>query len=238
MASLLDDLKGILGDDAIAKIEANPALKSRVEKGSELVTMYFGDDDPDPVTPPANRSNEPPPAPRSVPGAGLDLSAVERMLDTKLGSINTTIDTKLGELVNARGTELLNNAVKIALQRSDELNRVYNRHSAEFGEVFDSVKFNEFLETPEAKAKNFQSVTQAYEAWVAPRLTQKAIDKGIEDGIKAKSGSSVPGTTPAPSTNNTITFFRKRGTAAEGGATTGAQRAAAILDQKLNAGAA
>lgn len=236
MASLLDDLKGILGDDAIAKIEANPALKSRVEKGSELVTMYYGDEETDPAPAPA-RTTDPAPVPRSVPGAHLDLSAVERMLDTKLGTISTTIDTKLGEVIQKRGDELVNNAVKLSVQRTDQLLRLYSRATELTGKPLDSVAFNEFLEKDENKGK-FRSIEEAGEAFLAPVAKEKEIEAEVTKRVAAKSGSNVPGTTPAPSTNNTIAFFRKRGTAAEGGATTGAQRAAALLDQKLNAGAA
>lgn len=232
MASILDDLKGILGDDAIAKIEGNPALKAKVDKAQELYGYYAGEDD-DP--PPVRSQQDPPPARQQDPPAvrdnPFDLKSIERMLDTKLGTVNQTIETKLGEMVTARGNELVNNAVKISLQRADELNRIYARHQNDFNEPFDSAKFNEFLESDAGKAGGYKTITSAYEAWVGPRATEKEVDRRVAAKLAERSGTGV-GSTPGPSTSNkTIEIFRKRGTAAEGGATTGAQRAAAMLDR-------
>lgn len=239
MASILDDLKGILSPAEYAKLEASEAVKTRISRGDELRSYYDGE--PEPVAPPVR--NEPPPV-RATPPGQFDLSQVEaslgRMLDAKLGTINTTIETKIAETVTARGAELVNSAVSIAMRQADELNRVYHRHSTEFGESFDSNAFNEFLMKPENSladkdgkrvGSKFPTVMSAYEAMVAPRATQKQIADGIKAGVAAASGTHVPGTTPAPAVHGNIVKFMKRGGPADGAPATGASKAAAMLDR-------
>jgi hypothetical protein len=229
MANLLDDLKGILSPEDFAKIEGNPALKARTVKAAELLDWYGGDPDPDPALP-VKKDPDPAPVKRDPPQ--FDLSGIERMFDARLGKINETIETKIADVVKTRGDELVNNAVKIALQRSDELNRIYSRHLKETGTEFDTVKFNEYLEKPEIKAKGFRSLTDAYEAYAAPVVQEREVDRRVQAKLAEKSGQNVPGTTPAPSTNPAILAFKKRNVATDGQGMTGAQRAAALLDRR------
>ena len=158
------------------------------------------------------------------------------MLDAKLSKDRRDgLNAKLRSWSRRAATSLVNNAVKIALQRSDELNRVYSRHERETGKPFDSADFNAYLEKPEIKAKGFRTITEAYEDYVAPIVTQeRTIAKRFDKRVKAASGQNVPGTTPAPSTNSNIRFFKQRSVAGDGAKETGAQRAAALLDQKMN----
>jgi hypothetical protein len=229
MPGILDELKGVLDDATMAKIEANAALKTRITRGDELRSYYDGDEPPVVADPPARVDPPARPNPPAGTGGQFDLSAIERMLDTKLASINTTIEAKIGDVVKARGDELVNNAVKIAVQRTDELSRIYVEHNANYGEAFDSGKFNEFLEAN--KDKGFRSIRQAYDAWVAPKATEREVDKRVKEKLAAESGKNVPGTTPAPATNSNIRHFMKRtGTGAAAG-DTGASRAAAMLDR-------
>lgn len=157
------------------------------------------------------------------------------MIDTKLGTIGATIDTKLEASIKTRGDELVNNAVRIAVQRSDELSRIYGRHEREVGKPFDSAEFNAYLEKPEVKARGFRTLTDAYEAFVAPVVTEKTInaevDKRYQAKVQADSGKNVPGTTPAPAVNSNIRFFQKRTATGAAAETTGAGRAAAALDR-------
>jgi len=233
MANILDDLKGILGEAEFAKIEANAALKARISRGEEFRIWYDGDGEGAAEPPaPGSNQNEPPPA-RREPPAGIgafDLSAVERMLDSKLSNVGKTIEDKIAETVQKRGDELVNTSVKIALQRADELNRIYARHNADFGEAFDSAAFNTYLE--ENKAKGFRTITEAYEAMTAQRRTDKEVERRVTEGVKAKSGEHVPGTTPPPSTNSNIRFFKQRSVASDGTHRTGAQKAAELLDRR------
>jgi hypothetical protein len=231
MAGILDDLKGLLSAEDFAKLQGSP-VATRLTRGDELRSYYDGDESETPpaaATPPAARQGTPPP-----PGQ-FDLSSIERMLDSKLGTIGATIDTKLEAAIKTRGDELVNNAVRIAVQRSDELSRIYGRHEREVGKPFDSAEFNTFLEKPETKAKGFRTLTDAYEAFVGPVVQEKTIATKVAEGVKtalaARSGENVPGTTPAPATNSNIRFFQKRTATGAAAETTGAGRAAAQLDR-------
>jgi hypothetical protein len=232
MASILEDLKGILSPAEYAKLEARTDLATRLSRGDELRSYYDNDEVETPpavVTPPAARQGTPPP-----PGQ-FDLSAFERVLDARLGTINTTIETKIADAVKTRGDELVNNAVKISIQRADELNRIYYRAEKETGAPFDSAKFNDFLESPAGKAARYPSITAAYEAFVAPVVTERTIATKVAEGVKAatsaQSGQHVPGTTPGPSTNKAILTFQRRTATGAASETTGAGRAAAQLDR-------
>ena len=227
--SILDDLKGVLSPDEFAKLEGRQDLANRLSRGDELRSYYDGDE-------PAPGADYAEPVVRTTPpantGGAFDLSAIDRMLDAKLGKINEMVDSRVADVVKTRGDELVNNAVKISIQRADELNRIYGRHEREVGKPFDSADFNTFLEKPEVKARGYRTITDAYNDYVAPVVQQKTIEKGIEDGIKARSGSSaVPGTTPPPATNSNIRMFMKRGANGTPAETTGAGRAAAELDR-------
>ena len=228
--ALLDDLKGLLSPAEFAKIQGNLAVATSLARGQELISYYDGDETPTPavVDSPVARSTPPPAA-----AGQFDLSAIDRMLDAKLGKINEIVDARVADVVKTRGDELVNNAVGIAVRRADELNRIYGRHEREVGKPFDSNDFNAFLEKPENKARGYRSITEAYEAYVAPVVQERTIEAKVEERVKARSGTAgVPGTTPAPATNSNIRMFINRGkTGADGTPTTGAGRAAAMLDR-------
>ena len=227
--ALLDDLKGILSPAEFAKIQGNPAVATSLARGQELISYYDGDE------PPASTAVDPPPVRSTPPPAAagqFDLSAIDRMLDAKLGKINEIVDARVADVVKTRGDELVNNAVKISIQRADELNRLYGRHEREVGKPFDSADFNTFLEKPESKARGYRSITDAYNDYVAPVVTERTIETEVEKRVKARSGSAgVPGTTPPPATNSNIRMFMKRGANGTPAETTGAGRAAAALDR-------
>jgi hypothetical protein len=228
--ALLDDLKGILSPAEFAKIQGNPAVATSLARGQELISFYDGDE------PPASTVVDPPPARSTPPPAAagqFDLSALDRMLDAKIGKINDLVDARVADVVKTRGDELVNSAVGIAVRRADELNRIYGRHEREVGKPFDSADFNAFLDKPENKARGYRSITEAYEAYEGPVVQERTIESEVEKRVKARSGSAgVPGTTPAPATNSNIRMFINRGkTGADGAPTTGAGRAAAMLDR-------
>ena len=226
--ALLDDLRGILSPEEFAKIQGSP-VATRLTRGSELLSYYDGEAaEPVAATPP-------PPAavttPAATPAGMFDLSEIDRRLEARLGKLNELVDTRVSEIVNTRGNELVNNAVKISLQRADELNRIYSRHVNETGKQFDSADFNAFLEKPEIKARGYRTITQAYDDYVAPQTQERMVEQKVQERLRAQSGSNVPGSTPAPSSSAALKVFMRRGTAAEGGGTTGASRAAALLDR-------
>lgn len=233
--ALIDDLKGLLSPEEFAKIQGNPKMATRIARGDEYVSYYDGDD-----TPAATTTTAPPPAAVTTTATGIntsgqfDLGAVERMLDTKLGKINEMVDTRVNSLVEARGNELVNNAVKLSVQRADELQRIYNRHASETGKPFDSTDFNTFLEKPETKARGYRTITQAYDDYAAPQTQERLVETKVRERLAAESGKHVPGTTPAPSVNSNIRVFMKRGSGGDGAPSTGAQKAAEALDRRMS----
>ena len=226
--ALLDELRGLLSPEEFAKIQGNPKVASRIARGDEYVTYYDGDETPA-ATPPAAVT---PPA-AATPPSQFDLGSFEQMLDKRLGKINEIVETRVNDVVKARGDELVSNAVKISLQRADELNRIYSRHAAETGKPFDSTDFNTFLEKPESKARGYRTITQAYEDYVAPQTQERTIAAEVDKRLKAESGRHVPGTTPAPSVNSNIRVFMKRGSGGDGAPSTSVQKAAEALDRRM-----
>lgn len=226
--ALLDDLKGLLSPDEFAKIQGNPKVASRIARGDEYVSYYDGDE-----TPAATTTTTATTAVVDPPPGQFDLSSFERMLDTRLGKINEIVDARVNATVEARGNELVNNAVKIATQRADELSRIYTRHAAETGKAFDSADFNSFLEKPESKARGYRTITQAYDDYVAPQTQERVVEQKVRERLAAESGRHVPGTTPAPSVNSNIRAFMKRGSGSDGAPSTGAQKAAEQLDRRM-----
>ena len=85
----------------------------------------------------------------------------------------------------------------------------------------------------------FELDTGAHISWFGyftEKTTERTIESEVDKRVKAKSGTvPVPGTTSAPATNNNIRFFQRRGTAAEGGGQTNAQKAAELLDRRAAA---
>jgi hypothetical protein len=227
--ALIDDLKQYMTPEAFTKFQSDTAVSTRVVKGDELYGYYVGDE------PPVNATGAGAGAGASNPGGMFDLSAFERVLDARLGKIDERIDTKLTEFTTNKVPEFVNNTVKIAVQRADELNRIYLRHHELTGKPFDSADFNAFLDKPENKTR-FRTLNDAYDAYAAPTIQEKTIATEVDRRVKASSGTAgVPGTTPVPATNSNIRFFQNRGRATDGAGQTAAQRAAAALDARAAA---
>lgn len=237
--ALLDDLKGILSAEDFAKLEGNAALKTRITRGDELRTYYDGEETPPAVVPPAV---EPPVARTPPAGAGgqFDLSAIERMLDTREQKQRDFIKTELDNAVKTRGDELYNNVRSGVRSDALQLVKIYTRHQNATGKEWDDaeeVKFNEYLKTNNAAVaagggKRYANLTDAYNDYIAPVVTEKTIEAEVTKRLKAKSGENVPGTTPGPSVNSNIRTIMMRNRAADGTTpTTGAGRAAAALDK-------
>jgi len=228
--ALIDDLQGILGEAEIAKIKANPGLVTKLTKHDELYSYYTGEEPEPAAAAPAVAAPPAAAAPASgAPPSAFDLGSIERMLDKRLGKLDETIAAQVTKILETRGNEVVNNAAKLATQRADQLNRIYMRHRDLTGEPFDSVKFNEYLETH--KDKNFRSLDEAYDSFIEPVATEKKIQTEVDKRTKAQSGANVPGTTPGPAvhTGNVLKIMQ-RGKPGEG-AGTGAQRAAERLQR-------
>jgi hypothetical protein len=238
MANLLDDLKGILSPEDFAKIEGNTTLKTRVSKAAELLDWYGGDEPTTTTTTTTEpvRTTEPT---RTVPN--FDLSAIETMLDKKLGKVNELVDARVAEVVKQRGDELYNSVRAGVRTDALQLVKIYTRHQEATGKSWDDaeeVKFNDFLKANNeavkaGNGKQYRTLTEAYNDYIQPEVEERRINAEVDKRTKATSGQHVPGTTPAPSVNSNIMHFKKRAVAGDGTATTGAQRAAALLDKRL-----
>jgi hypothetical protein len=231
MAGILDDLKGILSPAEFEKLQGNAAIATRISRGDELRSYYDGDEV---VGTPATRTG---------PAGMFDLSSVERMLDSKLGKINEIVDARVQDVVKQRGDELYNNVRAGVRNDALQLVKIYTRHQQAAGKDWDDaeeVKFNDFLKANNEAVKTgggkrYQNITEAYNDYIAPVVTERTIESEVTKRVSAKtaadSGRNVPGTTPPPATNSNIRHFMKRN--ANGGVaeTTGAGRAAAALDR-------
>jgi hypothetical protein len=242
MASILDDLKGILSPAEYSKLEANGAIKARIARGEEMVEYFDGGEPPATTT--TTTTTEPPA--RTTPAGMFDLSSIERMLDARDQKQRDLIKTELDAAIKTRGDELYNNVRAGVRGDALQLVKIYTKHQQATGKEWDDaeeVKFNEFLKTNNEAVKagggkRYGTLTEAYNDYIAPVVTERTIesevDKRVTAATKAQSGQHVPGTTPPPASNSNIRHFMKRsatGTAAE---TTGAGRAAAALDRIMS----
>ncbi len=243
--ALLDDLRGILSAAEFAKLEADATVKTRLERGDELRSFYDGDEPPV-TTPPVRAAGDPPPARRDPPppSPGLDLSAVERLLDARQARIDDAIKAGIDAAVKTRGDELYNNVRAGVRGDALQLVKIYTRHQNATGKEWDDAeeqKFNDYLKTnTEAlKAgtggKPYATLTDAYNDYIAPVVTERTIESEVTKRVKEKtSGQHLPGTTPGPAVNSTIRVIMSRGrTDANGQPTSSVDKAAAALDRRM-----
>lgn len=243
--ALLDDLKGILSPAEFAKLEGNATVKTRIERGDELRSFYDGDEtvvDP----PPARAATDPPPARRETPPPSLDLSGVERLLDARQAKIDDAIKSGIEAAVKARGDELYNNVRAGVRGDALQLVKMYTRHNQVTGKDWDDAeeaKFNDYLKT-NAEAlkagtggKPYATLTDAYNDYIAPTVTERTIETEVDKRVKAKtSGHNLPGTTPGPAVNSNIRVIMSRGrTTADGQPVNRVDKAASALDKLMNA---
>src|ERR1017187_6372065 len=88
MMSILDDFAGVLSTEEIEKIKASPALRTRLEKGDELLTYYTEGETPTVET-------KKPLVRTEVSAETSDLASITKTLGeltTKLGNVVTKDD--------------------------------------------------------------------------------------------------------------------------------------------------
>jgi hypothetical protein len=232
--ALIDELFGRgLTQKEIARIKANPAVMR------EVVDTYYADESDEAetvVTPPAAQA-------AATPPSAFSLADIEGALDKRLGNlderIKTTAAASIEEVIKSRADELIGAATARSIRSADELNRVYRRHEKEFGEDFDSVKFDEYLTEQNKAGNHFPSITKAYEAWTSDRRIEKTIETRVNtatEELKKKKANNemVPGVTPA-SARSPLSTFINRGKATDDKGTTAAQRAGQALSDRMAA---
>lgn len=233
--ALIDDLEGILGTEAAAKL--TPELRSKLEFGEQLTNYYDGVTEETPVRQPA-RAVVTPTAVATPPAAGLaaGLSDIEAMFDRKLGNIDERIKTQIETAVKPLGQELFNNAVSVSMRNTRELIHVETRHEKDFGEPLDEVKFNDFVNTAKTNGRSFSTVREAYDAYTGPRYTEKQIKDGVEEGLRQRSsGQNLPGSTPVSAKGPVSILMGRKVDGSNGtGPDTAVGRAAQALQARLD----
>ena len=223
---LKDLFKGVLDDEAIAKIEANGALKTKLQRGDELVTLI----DSGTVPPELNNNN----------GGGLTLTDLTTQLNTAFAGFETRFTPKIDERVKSvvdplvtKFTEEIANARRDAANSgyvARELVRIEHEHKETFGEPFEETKLNDWVKEQTTAGRSFSNVREAYNEWTRDRALEKKIQAAREEGKRdALSSQTVPGVSPAPATG-----VRAHLRAFHSGNNTGKTRTE-VLDEKLAA---
>lgn len=190
-----DLFKGVLDDDAIAKIEASGTLKTRLTRGEELASLL---DPNEPLTPPA------------ATGA-LTLADLTNTLKSSLTDFETRLTPKMDERIKAftdplvtQFKEELTNARKDAANAgyvARELVRIENEHEKTFSEKFDESKLNDWVKEQQTAGRQFGNVREAYNEWTRDKALEIKLANAREEGKRdAMSGKVVPGVSPAPAT--------------------------------------
>jgi len=234
MPSLLSDLERILGKEAVAKIEADTTAKFRFGKAEEMISLYEDDDTDTAVT-----KREDPPAKKEPVAASSDLAALTSQLTEvtkKLGNVVTKED--LNKTIQDKGNELVQAAVSRALEQSDELSMVRERHREEFGEKLDSAAFKQYVSEQTKAGRRFDSITDAYEKMTATKREDARVEGRARERLKElqkdNQSSQVPGFTP-PSAKSPLSVFANRSKVTDVNGGTNVDRAAAALNERLAA---
>lgn len=199
MADILAELEGFLGKEQADKIRANETLNTRLAKANEVFSFYEGDTET-PPTPPQRREAAP-----EVRHATSDpgLAAIMAKLDS-IGDVDAKIKTGVEAVVTARGNELVNNAIAIAMRNTRELQKIDTRHRADFGAEFDDTKLEAHIDAAREAGRPFRTITEAYDDMTREDRVKKEVSTGIEtgvrEGLKARASGNLPGVTPTAAT--------------------------------------
>lgn len=221
--AIIDELRGILGEEAIAKIEGNSTLKTKLTRGDELVGLL----DDGKIPPELNST-----------GAGLTLDQLTAQLNTAFTGFETRFAPKIDERVKAvvdpltaKFTEEIANARRDAANVgyvARELVRIENQHKQTFGEDFNESELNTWVKAQQDAGRTFSNVREAYDAWTGPKVMEKKIAEAREEGKRdAMSSRTVPGVSSPAATG-----VREKFRAFKNGSQSGQTRTDA-LDQKL-----
>jgi hypothetical protein len=140
-------------------------------------------------------------------------------------------------MVQARGNELVNNAIAISMRNNRELTRIDARHRADFGEDMDDAKLDAHIAAARDVGRPFRTITEAYDDMTREARFKKELDSGVETGVrealKTRASGQVPGVTPtAASPMLTMLHKRPNGSTDSG---THLDKAARALEERLNA---
>ncbi len=186
--AIIDELRGILGEEAIAKIEGNSTLKTKLLRGDELTSLL--DDGTIPVD--LNRTQ---------PAAGLSIEDLTKTLNTSLTEFETRLAPKLDERIKEyvdplarQFTTALSAATVRAAELADTMSNIRQEHRETYNEPFDAPKLNAWIKEQQDAGRDFGNVREAYDAWTHDRKWEAKLAAAREEGKKdAASSHHVPG---------------------------------------------
>jgi hypothetical protein len=177
-------MKGIL--------ERNAAAAQRLTQRETVYTAFVDGD-----TAALATLTTPKVVPTVTSPASVDLDALNRSLDARFDKIyedprfNTAVEARAKTIAEGLVAKGIETAVGRSVNVADDIFTIRASHREEFGEVLDRKPFEDFFVANAAKFGN--SLTLAYDAYVADKRTQKKIDAGIAAGLAARNTTDVPG---------------------------------------------
>lgn len=198
MATIYDDLRDIIGEDAFAKIESNAAYKARIQRAAEVTDFLDrGEIPPDNNSGNNNTNNN---------TGALTLEQLTSTLNNSFTSFETKFAPKVADiatkeaekLLNAKAGEFLTNTLAQSTKWAHEISQIESQNQKLFGESVDLDKMNTW-----AKEHNLAitSPRQIWEAYTQEKRTELEIERRADEKAKAKiSSNTVPGVSPAAAT--------------------------------------
>jgi len=177
-------MKGIL--------ERNAAAAQRLTQRETVYTAFVDGD-----TAALATLTTPKVVPTVTSPASVDLDALNRSLDARFDKIyedprfNTAVEARAKTIAEGLVAKGIETAVGRSVNVADDIFTIRASHREEFGEVLDRKPFEDFFVANAPKFGN--SLTVAYDAYVADKRTQKKIDDGIKLGLAAQHTREVPG---------------------------------------------
>jgi len=222
MPTILEELKALLGEDAIKKIDGNETLSKRVKEASDLYTAFETSPEPTTTTTTtATTTTEPVKTAAATvttePAKTLDLTPVL----AKLKGLEDTLGGLEKKFVGVdKLPEYRREMLADALYKTSELSDLKADHRAEFSESLDIHKLDDFMKEQQKAGAVYPNLTAAYNQMVADRRMQKKIEQGVADGIKQKqSSTTVPAQTTVTAQTPMLELIGKAHEKKEGGQT-------------------
>lgn len=190
--ALIDDLKGILGEEAIEKIKAG-GLDTRITRGDEVLN-YLDD------------GKLPPEVKNTPPPSGLTLEDLTKTLKTSLTEFETSFATKMEAtaeakakaLIDAKSNEFYSGVLAQSTKWADEISDIKLDHRETFGEKLDLEAMRTWAKE---NNKPIDSPKAIYDEFTREKRTEKMIEAKAEEKAKTIiSARTVPGVSPASST--------------------------------------
>jgi len=195
--ALIDELTGILGADAIAKIKT-AGLDKKIERGEQLADyLDKGELPPEPVVAPKNGE--------------ITLESLTNTLKTSLSEFETSFTPKISTIAKeqaeavfaAKAAEVQPTILAESTRWAHQMSRIESEYKALTGESFDDAKLEELNQFAKASGKPITSPRAVYDEWIREtkhKLELKAKDDKIAKLETTTSSRTIPGVTPGAAT--------------------------------------